>query len=52
MSKFRFTAIRQNDDLILSDEPKVYVNGEIVQYLLTHQINGIRILYDNFQKVS
>lgn len=52
MSRFRFTAIRQNEDLILNDESKVYVNGQIVQYLLSHQINGIRFLYGNHRKVS
>lgn len=51
MSRFRFTAIRQSEDLILNDEPKVYINGPIVQYLLTHQINGIHLLYENYKKV-
>lgn len=51
MSKLRFTAIRQNEDWILNDQPKVYINGQITQYLLSHQISGIRFLYDNYKKV-
>lgn len=52
MFKSGLTAIRQNEHLILNDEPKVYVNGEITQYLLNHQINGVRFLYRNYQKVG
>lgn len=52
MFKSGLTAIRPNEHLILNTEPNVYVNGEIAQYLLNHQINGIRFLYRNYQKVS
>lgn len=51
MSKLRLTAIRQNEDWILNDEPTVYIHGQITQYLLSHQISGIRFVYDNYKKV-
>lgn len=44
--------IRPQNELTLNNNPKVYVNGQIVQYLLAHQINGIQFLYDNYKKVS
>lgn len=52
MFKAGLTAIRPNEHLILNKNQYVYVNGAIAQYLLTHQINGVRFLYRNYEKVS
>lgn len=51
MFKTGLTAIRSNEHLILNKEKHVYVNGAIAQYLLNHQIIGVRFLYRNYEKV-
>lgn len=52
MFKSSLKANRHKEQLTLSTDPDIYVSDEIVQYLLTHQINGIRFLYRNYKKVS
>lgn len=52
MFKSLLTAHRAKEQLIVNSDPKVYVNDRIAQYLLAHQINGVRFLYRNFRKVS
>lgn len=44
--------VQLKDDLILNNKPKIYVSSVIAQYLLTHQMAGIRFLYTNYKKVS
>lgn len=52
MFKTGLTAIRPNEHLILNKEKQqVYVNGAINQYLLNHQITGVRFLYRNYERV-
>lgn len=51
MFKTGLTAVRSSEQLILNKERNVYVNGAIAQYLLNHQINGVRFLYRNYEKV-
>lgn len=51
MFKTGLTAIRSNEQLILNKDKHVFVNGAIAQYLLNHQINGVRFLYRNYEKV-
>lgn len=43
---------RPREDLILDVVSKQHVKGEIVQYLATHQISGLRFLYKNYKNVS
>lgn len=52
MFKSTLTATRPKKQLDLDNDPHTYVSDEIVQYLLNHQINGIRFLYRNHKKVS
>lgn len=52
MSNAGLTAIRPNEDLVLCNETKTRISGRIVQYLSTHQINGIRFIYKNYRKVN
>lgn len=51
MFKKGLAAIRSTDHLVLNKDAHVYVNGVIAQYLLTHQMNGVRFLYRNYEKV-
>lgn len=51
MFKTGLTAIRPAEQLTLNKEKDVYVNGAIAQYLLNHQIQGVRFLYRNHEKV-
>ncbi|XP_031631749.1 uncharacterized protein LOC116346009 [Contarinia nasturtii] len=50
MFKSLLTATRPKEPLILNHDPKIFVNECIVQYLLTHQVNGVRFLYRNYKK--
>lgn len=52
MFKKGLTAIRSTEHLVLNKETNIYVNGVIAQYLLNHQINGVRFLYRNYVKVN
>lgn len=52
MFKTGLSTFRSNENLILNKEKHVYVNGAIAQYLLSHQINGLRFLYRNYEKVN
>lgn len=54
MFNLKLKPIRPKEDLILNNnDNKEKVSGKIVQYLLAHQINGIRFLYNNsYKKVS
>lgn len=52
MFKSTLTANRPKEQLILNKDPDIYVSDEIVQYMLTHQIKGIQLLYLNYKKVS
>ena len=45
-----FLPRRLVEDLIL--DKNIIVSGKIVQYLVEHQLIGIRFLYKNFKKVS
>lgn len=51
--KTGLTAIRSNDHLILSKakQSNTFVHGSISQYLLSHQINGVKFLFRNYEKV-
>lgn len=52
MLRDHFLPIRPIEDLILCRNSKARVSGEIVQYLWTHQIDGIRRMYSNYKNVS
>lgn len=45
-------AQRPREDLILDIESKQHVKGQIVQFLASHQISGLRFLYKNYKNVS
>ncbi|XP_055322232.1 uncharacterized protein LOC129578122 [Sitodiplosis mosellana] len=50
MFRSTLTTTRPKEKLILNKDTDNYVSDEIVQYLLTHQINGVRFLYRNYKK--
>lgn len=52
MSKEFPKAQRAREDLILDFKSKHHVKAEIVQYLASHQISGLRFLYKNYKNVS
>lgn len=52
MLRDNLLSIRPIEDLILCRNSKARVSGEIVRYLWTHQIDGIRRMYLNYKNVS
>lgn len=45
-------ARRPREELILDFSSKHHVKCEIVQYLASHQLSGLRFLYKNYKNVS
>lgn len=52
MFRSALTAVQLKEDLLLDNEPKFFVSHKIAQYLLNHQLNGIRFMFRHFKNVS